>query len=188
MDRGGVDRGLPKLLFPRNVYQCRVMLDKTLAHLLKKELVKLIEVFHTGNDLPLTEGESSSFLNHSWTHRHPADAVVVGECLANCGVWRGREGRGGEGRGGKGRMNSDNARQAETHDTCTYVCTYVAKPLLIVPMPACSVCEEPSSIRTYICTYVVVVLDRPHIHGCKQSDIAIRHVAFNIYVCIHIDR
>ena len=85
------------------------------THLLKKELVKLIEVFHTRNDLPLTEGESSSFLNHSRTHRHPADAVVVGECLTNCGVWReGRgEERGGEGRwerkGGKGRMNSDNA-------------------------------------------------------------------------------
>ena len=70
------------------------------THFLKKELVKLIEVFHTRNDLPLTEGESSSFLNHSRTHRHPADAMVVGECLTNCGAWRGRE-KGGEGRGGE---------------------------------------------------------------------------------------
>ena len=74
------------------------------THFLKKKLVKLIEIFHTRNDLPLTEGESSSFLNHSRTHRHPADAMVVGECLTNCGVWREGGERRGEGRGeGRGR-------------------------------------------------------------------------------------
>ena len=87
---------LPKLLFQKVNHVCSMLHNVGQdTHFLKKELVKLIEVFHTRNDLPLTEGESSSFLNHSRTHRHTADAVVVGECLTNCGAWRG-DGKGRE--------------------------------------------------------------------------------------------
>ena len=72
------------------------------SHFFKQELIKLIEVFHACNDLPLAEGESPPLLHHSGTHRHSAYTVVVGEGLTDCRVRRGGEGRGGEGRGGEG--------------------------------------------------------------------------------------
>ena len=67
------------------------------SHFFKQELIKLIEVFHACNDLPLAEGESPPLLHHSGTHRHSAYTVVVGEGLTDCRVRRGGEGRGREG-------------------------------------------------------------------------------------------
>ena len=47
---------------------CQQERDALDSHLLKKELVKLIEVFNTRDDLPLAEGESPPLLHHTGAH------------------------------------------------------------------------------------------------------------------------
>ena len=47
---------------------CQQERDALDSHLLKKELVKLVKVFNTRDDLPLAEGESPPLLHHTGAH------------------------------------------------------------------------------------------------------------------------